>query len=325
MSRIDIHLLDGTHAGAGRTLQGDRLTFGRTPDNAIVIDVPHVSRRHGGLEYREGQWHVISVSPNGTTVNGRAIAEKTPHPLNDGDTIGVGKRKLFTVGLRGEGGQAGTAAGSAMQPHDAPEPAHGMDVPSTGDPIDTPPDRSAKARKRKSALYIGIGVYVVLTLVGGYILSQMMTGGADAQAGPPEPMSEREIERIIEQPIDMRTSDVRKERFLQDARRAAARRDANPTALWEAYINYKRAVAAAEDGRLGDPVAERAFDTIEREMIDKVQQMHKDAYALIRAGRFEDARASLDRLTREVYQNQNSRLGRYLRNLRAYADARTAD
>lgn len=312
MDPIEITLLDGSNAGRARPFENERLTFGRTPDNDIVIDVPHVSRRHGGLEYRDGQWYLISVSPNGTTVNGKRVPEKTPHPLQDGDVVGVGRQKLFSVGL-----------GAATEP--APEAPAEAPPPEEEDTFDAPGDQSARAQKRKSALYIGIGVYVVLTLVGGYILSQMMSGSNNDDSGPPDPISEQVIREEIQRPIQTRVSAVQQERFLQDARRAAARRDANPTALWEAYINYKRAVAASEDGRLDDPADIRKFDTIEQEMIQQVQTLHDDAYALLKNGQFQDARRVLDRLIRNVYRDGDSKLGRRFRELRAYADRRAVD
>ena len=72
---------------------GQPCTIGRLPDNTIVIDNSAVSSHHVRVQ-REGPQFVVEDlgSTNGTFVNGEKITKK---PLRHGDTILVGKHKLF--------------------------------------------------------------------------------------------------------------------------------------------------------------------------------------------------------------------------------------
>src|SRR5688572_23265308 len=72
---------------------GAPVTVGRLPDNTIVIDNSAVSSHHIRVA-REGPQFVVEDlgSTNGTFVNGEKI---TKRPLRHGDTILVGKHKLF--------------------------------------------------------------------------------------------------------------------------------------------------------------------------------------------------------------------------------------
>jgi hypothetical protein len=72
---------------------GQPCTIGRLPDNTIVIDNSAVSSHHVRVA-REGPQFVVEDlgSTNGTFVNGQKITKK---PLRHGDTILVGKHKLF--------------------------------------------------------------------------------------------------------------------------------------------------------------------------------------------------------------------------------------
>jgi FHA domain-containing protein len=72
---------------------GSAVTIGRLPDNTIVIDNSAVSSHHVRVA-REGPQFVVEDlgSTNGTFVNGEKVTKK---PLRHGDTILVGKHKLF--------------------------------------------------------------------------------------------------------------------------------------------------------------------------------------------------------------------------------------
>ena len=66
-----------------------RLTLGRDPRNATVIDHPIVSRFHAQIDLKDGSWFIEDLhSSNGTYVNGRQIL--SPQPLRPGDTIRIG-------------------------------------------------------------------------------------------------------------------------------------------------------------------------------------------------------------------------------------------
>ncbi len=63
------------------------VTLGRQRDNHIVIDSPHVSRRHAQIRLRFGRYVLYDLgSSRGTTVNGMAVHE---HILAPGDVISL--------------------------------------------------------------------------------------------------------------------------------------------------------------------------------------------------------------------------------------------
>ena len=71
------------------------LTIGRDAANHIVLDHPTVSRRHAQLTFVEGRWLIEDRgSANGTFVGGARVRFGWPHPLRDGDRIGIGSATL---------------------------------------------------------------------------------------------------------------------------------------------------------------------------------------------------------------------------------------
>ena len=82
----------GGRAGESFTVEGERISIGRTPDAAVFLDDVTVSRNHALLvRRREGLYIDDLGSLNGTYVNRKRIES---HLLADGDEIQVGKYKL---------------------------------------------------------------------------------------------------------------------------------------------------------------------------------------------------------------------------------------
>jgi pSer/pThr/pTyr-binding forkhead associated (FHA) protein len=77
----------------GRVALGDEPTvIGRTPDCAIPLSDPQVSRRHAEVRRADFGFRVVDLgSTNGTQVNGVVVKE---HSLADGDVISVGATSL---------------------------------------------------------------------------------------------------------------------------------------------------------------------------------------------------------------------------------------
>jgi hypothetical protein len=82
----------GGRAGESFTVEGDRVSIGRTPDAAVFLDDVTVSRNHALIVRRRDGLYIDDLgSLNGTYVNRRRIES---HKLEDGDEIQVGKYKL---------------------------------------------------------------------------------------------------------------------------------------------------------------------------------------------------------------------------------------
>lgn len=95
----------GDSSGAEFTISSEEAYIGRwDADNGVFPDVDldahdsdaKVSRRHARIIFRDGNYMIEDLgSTNGTFVNrGRRLIPGTPHTLNDGDEIIVGKTFL---------------------------------------------------------------------------------------------------------------------------------------------------------------------------------------------------------------------------------------
>jgi predicted component of type VI protein secretion system len=88
-----LHWVRGTAGSEIVDLSPSRpLTIGRDDGNDVQLLDGRVSRRHGRIEYSEGQYVIVDLqSANGIIVNGRRI---DPDPdrlaLHDGDVIEIG-------------------------------------------------------------------------------------------------------------------------------------------------------------------------------------------------------------------------------------------
>lgn len=103
--RAKLVIEKGVSAGAEFNLSSDESQIGRwDADNGIFPDVDldafdpeaKISRRHARIIFDNGKYMVEDLgSTNGTFVNrGRRLLPGTPHVLNDGDEIIVGKTFL---------------------------------------------------------------------------------------------------------------------------------------------------------------------------------------------------------------------------------------
>lgn len=81
-------VLRGPLAGRSYPLSSVPLSFGRTPDNSVVIASPLASRRHAEVRLEGGAYVLYDLgSSNGTRVNGQPI---TSHRLSPGDVFEIG-------------------------------------------------------------------------------------------------------------------------------------------------------------------------------------------------------------------------------------------
>jgi len=86
----------GPFEGRIVALPNEMVTFGRAPDNDIVVGDPATSGRHGRIEVRGTAFWISDLgSTNGTLVNGEPVIEKQ---LTHGDLIAIGQNTIrFTL------------------------------------------------------------------------------------------------------------------------------------------------------------------------------------------------------------------------------------
>jgi dipeptidyl aminopeptidase/acylaminoacyl peptidase len=86
----------GPFAGRIVALPNQMVTFGRAPDNDVVVGDAATSGRHGRIEVRGGAFWISDLgSTNGTLVNGEPVIERQ---LTHGDLIAIGQNTMrFTI------------------------------------------------------------------------------------------------------------------------------------------------------------------------------------------------------------------------------------
>jgi transcriptional regulator with GAF, ATPase, and Fis domain len=79
-----------------RLVDGESITVGRAPTNAIVCKDERCSRNHAEVFQSQGQWTLRDLdSRNGTLVDGKRL--QTDYPLQPGDVVRIGNSQLAFV------------------------------------------------------------------------------------------------------------------------------------------------------------------------------------------------------------------------------------
>lgn len=90
-----IRVVDGPLTGVSIVFSGAPVTFGRSPDNTIVITDDFASSHHARIVARDGSWVLEDLdSTNGTFVDGSRIG--APMRLGIGTRITIGHTTLET-------------------------------------------------------------------------------------------------------------------------------------------------------------------------------------------------------------------------------------
>lgn len=90
MPKLIVTLQDGTQHTYD--LVDDHITFGRAPDNVLVIEDASVSSHHGTFTLKDGDYVLVDTgSTNGSRINGRDLSTDTEYALSDGDMLRLGK------------------------------------------------------------------------------------------------------------------------------------------------------------------------------------------------------------------------------------------
>ncbi len=270
MTCLIVQILTGARRGRRESFTQTPVSFGRSANCDLVIDVPQASRQHGLLVFENDQWVVVNESPNGTTANGKKVGSK-PRPLGHGDVIGVAREPMFAVGFE-ESAEAS---------------------PITADTANAAPsDPQADHMKRRTRLWMGIGVYLGLMLVGMAILSQVMGKDENKGAGIPELLSDTQITKALTAPLVLQPNQGRAEKSLDRARSLYNQRQRSDKTLYACYMAFKQYLAYAEKSSLAS-TDQLQFDQTEKEVVDLVINQYRDAYANLSVGKWNVAESSL--------------------------------
>ncbi|WP_434741470.1 FHA domain-containing protein [Micromonospora sp. SH-82] len=124
----------GPMRGASFRIRADPLVIGRAPSSDVVVDDPHLSRRHAAVRRTGAETSLVDLgSTNGTWLNDRRIADV--EQLADGDVIRLGRTELryFDPGLA-RTDPVGLRLDPARRPHRTTLP---MPVPAPRRPAES--------------------------------------------------------------------------------------------------------------------------------------------------------------------------------------------
>ncbi len=293
MPSIEIKLMQGPNSGRAAIFTNSPITFGRNPDNTIVIAMDHLSRHHGEIIFSDGKWSLINLSPNGTTINKRNITKK-PRQLKNNDIIGVGNQTIFSVNLSPT---QQTTTANAQQQHD-----NIINTPSDNSPHFTP-EQAAKTKRKR--IWIGIGIYLFVFMIILIVLSQLSHNN-DNKNGPLVQLTQQQIAREVSAPLIRTQNDRKAKEQLDKAQEQFNVRRANPRALFEAHYAFRESLAYSKTNRFSDGLIQYDFKKCESELIDKLSNMYLDACAKLRAGQYKKADEILRQIVSDVYPDSTS-------------------
>ncbi|MEW5959815.1 MAG: FHA domain-containing protein [Chloroflexota bacterium] len=174
----------GPLAGKGFPIVREVLTFGRDPDNDIMLDDSEVSRHHARLLQEDDQIILEDLgSTNGTLVNGKPIVGR--HVMQPADIISIG---ASVFGVRGFAAPT-TIGVTQVSPKKPPVSTYTPPAPSSP-PLATPPRPAppprpasppAQASEGLNMLAIGgIAALIVIVVIGAAISAYFLTRGRGA-------------------------------------------------------------------------------------------------------------------------------------------------
>jgi len=187
--RAHLEAKAGPEKGETFRLAPEVTLIGRDPSCDIQLSESAISRRHCRIDHLEDQWVLRNLSSNGTRIKRRQIQE---HVLSDGDEIrlGAATRLLFVL----EEQLAPTGARPQFRPRAAGgEPELPPEEEEEGE---SPDDEAAPSLfQRRRGLFIGLGTYLLVLLVGAILASIYLKGdgGAGHDSGIPRLALEKRI------------------------------------------------------------------------------------------------------------------------------------
>ncbi len=281
MTALQVEYLIGPNAGRKLLLRETCITFGRSAERTLPIDLPFISREHGEFTFEDGRWQLVNRSNNGTLLNGKLVTKK-PRPIKGPSTVTVGDKDVFRI-----------------EPHTADI----SDTPKIEGPTETtapttptaPPPGQASGSKVK--LWAGIGVLwvVALGVIAFVALNKAPT--APASDGLRPILTNEQIRTELTKPPPKSPPDDR--RAAQELTRAHelfALIERRPDALYGAYDAYRLALAFSKQDSFADPVDQRRLHVLQQRLVQGVIERYENACNLLRSRQY----AAADRAFKDL-------------------------
>ena len=296
MIPIQLHITTAPGTTRRDVFTASPVTFGRAPDNTVVLESSHASRHHGELRFADGGWEILNRSPNGTVINGKRVSGK-PRRLRDGDTVAIGETQVFRILLE-------SAAPAGAEPEDDDGHAEAARTPMA----------------KRTKIGIAAGAYFLGLLA--LMLFLMTLGGRDENGTPEaQEMTPDQIAADIRRPL----AEVR------DDPRAAAEQllkaigyfnDGDPDELYQAYDAFRRSLALSGRPTFADPQHQRQYLTVREDLTKRVTDHYMDAIERLRSNEYRRAADEFRRLNEQVYPDSDSAVFANARSMRQVATHR---
>ena len=297
---IQIHVLSGPGAGSRLSFAQGPIFCGRENSNQVILAGPVVSRKHCEIVEIDGRWFVNNLSPNGLRVAGKKVGSK-PVPLDDGTVVGVGDLDLFRV-----------------HPSSSPTVPLPTDEGSTQEQTDE--QAQPVARKPRTRLWVGIGVYMVILLALFIYLSTLGENKKTEAPQPPE-LTRQQIESELRKPA-RRSSQGIDERLaqqsLEEARALGARPEARADGLYRTYRAYRDSLAAAGKDSFDTGSDQTKYEDVRDRLIEVLDKKYRNAYLTLRSQDFKSAVEEF-RVVMDMYPDADSAVFKNASLQRAYA------
>lgn len=288
MQPLLIQLLSGPGAGRRATFTVSPITFGRDADNTLVVIDEFASRRHGELRYVDGQWELANLSANGTRLNRKQVTDK-PRPIRSGDTIAIGGQPIFTITL-----EPATDGGNGEAEGDGKASAAAL----------SPEEIERRKAKRKTVLYVGLGIYLVAFFGFWMFLKTNRPATGPGGITLPKELSQQQIHADILKELKLEPDALMYTERLKQAKELFSRRDDSPGTLYRAHVAFKEALAYSGASQFEGQTQLDFLDVRER-LVEKVTRLYHSAYDKLGRGDFAAAATELRELT-EIYEDRTS-------------------
>jgi len=150
--------------------------IGRDPSCDIQLSEPAISRQHCRIDHAEDQWVLRNLSSNGTRIKRKEIEE---HVLSDGDEIRIGAKTRLVFAL--EERAAAQGARPQFRPRTAESDAD--DEEEEPETAEAEEEETQSLFQRRRGLFIGLGAYVGILLVGCILAAVFLAGGGGTGGG----------------------------------------------------------------------------------------------------------------------------------------------
>ncbi|MFO8013842.1 MAG: FHA domain-containing protein [Phycisphaerae bacterium] len=168
--RAHLEAKAGPEKGETLRLAPGVTVIGRDPACDIQLSEPAISRQHCRIDHAGDQWVLRNLSSNGTRVKRKEIEE---HVLSHGDEIRIGAKTRLVFVL--EERVVAEGARPQFRPRTAEGEAVGAaeeeEAEAAEDEEETP-----SLFKRRRGLFIGLGAYLGLLIIGGILAAVYLKG-----------------------------------------------------------------------------------------------------------------------------------------------------